>query len=137
MNSVCYMIVLSFPLWGHTVNTHLRDNNTEMLEDRPSELGGSCYYLYEDTEAREVVYKRSLLRVVLFYYFILPWPSEICSLCCLLRHRYRLMCLKKLLPRIEINSIFCFNCLLLVIRVEGVTSLDIGKMLRCIERTED
>ena len=52
MSSVYYMIVLSFPLWGHTVNTHLRDNNTEMLEDRPSELGGSCYYLYEDTEAQ-------------------------------------------------------------------------------------
>lgn len=127
------MIVLSFPLWGRTVNTHLRDNNTEMLEDRPSELGGSRYYLGEDTEAQggglqEVTFffffKRSLLRVVLFYYFILPWPSEICSLYCLLRHGYRLMCLKKLLPRIEINNIFCFNCLLLVIRVEGLNSLD-------------
>ena len=39
MSSVYYMIVLSFPLWGHTVNIHLRDNNTEILEDRPLELG--------------------------------------------------------------------------------------------------
>ena len=32
MNSVYYMIVLSFPLWGRTVNIHLRDNNTEILK---------------------------------------------------------------------------------------------------------
>ena len=31
MSSVYYMIVLSFPLWGHTVNTHLRDNNYKTL----------------------------------------------------------------------------------------------------------
>lgn len=121
------MIVLSFPLWGHTVNTHLRDNNT----------GDAGRTDHQNWEVPVIIYMRTLeaqggglqevtFKSVLFYYFILPWPSEICSLCCLLRHRYRLMCLKNL-PRIEINSISCFNCLLLVIRVEGLNSLDTGK----------
>ena len=43
--------------WGHkesdtTERLNWTELNTEMLEDRPSELGGSCYYLDEDTEAQ-------------------------------------------------------------------------------------
>ena len=69
------------------MNTHLRGDNTEMQEDRPSEQGDSPYYLDEGTRPREVVCMRSFLKVVLlsFYCFILPQSSKIHSLYCLLR----------------------------------------------------
>lgn len=41
------------------MNTHLRNNYTEMLEVRSLELRGSPYYSAEDTEAWGVVCVRS------------------------------------------------------------------------------
>lgn len=46
------------------MNTHLRNHNTEVLEDKPLELGGSPCYLDEETDSQGEVYVRLFLRMV-------------------------------------------------------------------------
>lgn len=57
------------------MNSHLRTYNTEMLGDRPLELGGSLYYLDEDTEVQGVVCVRSFKNLPLLLQILQISPS--------------------------------------------------------------
>lgn len=103
------------------MNTHLRGDNTEMQEARPSELGGSPYYLDEDMEAqrgglREVIFKSGAV------VFLLSHPASVIKnsfIILFTKAGCKLMRFRKCLPGVETNSIFRFNHLLLVERLQG------------------
>ena len=112
VNLVRYLVILLF--YRIAVNTYLRNHSTEMLEDR---LGGSPYYLDEDTKARATVYVRS------FHYFSLLRSTKIHSLYCLLWQGSKILHLRQLSPKVE--RFFCSNPLLVAIREPGLNILGI------------